>query len=847
MPYLRPAGNTPPCRVTIQSCSLARAWRWHRSGWSCARRTSTPSSGRREAVERLIVYPQTVELDASYRQHRLLVSAVDASGRATDVTDKAEFKSSQPDVVTVTAGECRAGGDGTSEITASYGGRSALVKVTCRDVDNKQSPSFVEDVVPLFTRLGCNQGSCHGKNDGRNGFKLSLRGYAPDWDYERLMRESRGRRLRQALPQESLLLKKASGGLPHGGGVLAATDSRAYEVLSDWLRSGAPGPLAEEPRLESLELLPGDLTLPVGGKQQLLLRAKYSDGRMRDVTWLAQFASIDSSVVEVSPAGSLQMLRSGETAVRAHFESLVAVITVSSPFEQTVDPQQFAARNNVIDEHVLTKLAALRIPPSPAAGDAEFVRRVYLDTIGTLPTPEETAAFVADTSAGKRSALIERLLTRPEFVDYWTLEWADLLQNRKDRDGDNRTAKGVRSFHKWLREQVAANRPWDELVRAVVTASGRVNEHPEVGYYVTTIYNSSPADSDAVASVAQAFLGTRIGCAKCHNHPLEKFTQDDYYHFAAYFAPVKLERKHPVQGGSVLSFTALKPDQKIGVGQPRTGKFMEPQPLDRQPTKVDPAVDPRVQLAAWITDPQNESFAGAIVNRIWRHFMGVGLVEPVDDLRASNPPTNQPLWRALSKELVEHHYDLKHLMRLVLNSRSYQFSAETVPGNQTDTRFYSHYYARRLDAEVLLDAISQVTGRAENFPGYPVGIRAIQVPDPSVDSYFLKQFGRSERVTACACERRGEVTIAQLLQLENGEAVLGKIQHGDGRLAALLAREADDSRVLDELFALTLGHAPDEQARAAVQTALSAGVPRAELFADVFWALLNSKDFTFNH
>ncbi len=487
-------------------------------------------------VERLIVYPQQIELDGNYRQHRLLVSAVDAAGRATDVTDQAEFKSARPDVARVIGGECQAGGDGTTELTASYGGRSAAITITCRDVADEIAPSFVEDVVPLFTRLGCNQGSCHGKNDGRNGFKLSLRGYAPDWDYERLMRESRGRRLRPALPQESLLLKKVSGKLPHGGGVLATADSRAYEVLLDWLRSGAPGPLADEAKLESLELVPGDLTLPVGGKQQLLLRAKYSDGRLRDVTWLAQFAAIDSSVVEISPTGSVQMLRSGETAVRAHFESLVAVITVSSPFEQSVDPQQYAARTGVVDEHVLAKLAALRIPPSPAAGDAEFLRRAYLDTIGTLPTTDEVAAFLADTSANKRPALIDRLLEQPEFIDYWTLEWADLLQNRKDRDGDNRTAKGVRSFHRWLREQVAANRPWDELVRAVVTASGPVNEHPEVGYFVTTIGTSSPAESEAVASVAQAFLGTRIGCAKCHNHPLEKFTQDDYYHFAAYFA-----------------------------------------------------------------------------------------------------------------------------------------------------------------------------------------------------------------------------------------------------------------------------------------------------------------------
>ena len=565
--------------------------------------------------------------------------------------------------------------------------------------------------------------------------------------------------------------------------------------------------MADEPHLESLELLPGNLTLPIGGRQQLLLQARYSDGRVRDVTWLAQFASVDASLVEVSPGGVLQVLRSGEAAVRAHFESQVAVVTVTSPCEQTVDPQQYVARNNLIDDHVLTKLAALHIPLSPGADDAEFLRRAYLDTIGTLPTSDELTAFLADASPGKRQALVEQLLARPEFVDFWTLEWADLFQNRKDRDGDNRTAKGVRSFYLWLRQQVATNRPWDELVRTVLTSSGPVSEHPEVGYFVTTIGSSFPADSEAVASVAQAFLGTRIGCAKCHNHPLERYTQDDYYHFAAYFAAVKLDRKHPQQGGSVLSFTPLKPDQKIGLGQPRTGKFLEPQPLDRSPTAIDPTVDPRGQLAAWITDPANEAFAGAIVNRIWRHYLGVGLVEPVDDLRASNPPTNQPLMRALSRELVEHKFDLKHLMRLVLNSRTYQLSSASVPGNQDDTRYYSHYFARRLSAEVLLDAISQVTGRPQEFPGYPVGIRAIQVPDPTVDSYFLKQFGRSERVTACACERRGEVTISQLLQLENGEAVLGSIQHGEGRLAALLAREPDNQRVLDELFAATVGRA----------------------------------------
>ncbi len=753
------------------------------------------------------------------------------------------------------------------------------------------APSFVNDIVPLLTRLGCNQGACHGKNDGRNGFKLSLRGYAPEWDIERLARESRGRRLNLAFPEQSLVLQKATGRTPHGGGTLIEPGSREYRLLLDWIAAGAPGASGSEPRLEGLAISPGDRTLTVGEQVPLTVNARYSDGSQRDVTWLAQFFTNDATVVDVSPAGVMRAVRHGETAIRAHFRSQVAVSVATIPFEQPIDPDQYASRNNFIDEHAFAKLAALRIPPSPLADDETFVRRAFLDTIGTLPTPQEVTAFVADADPDKRRRLIDALLARPEYVDFWSQQLGDLFQNRKERDHDVRGMKGVRAMHAWLRAQVARNRPWDELARDVLTATGASDEHPQIGYYIVTVGENRNADqSEVVASVAQAFLGTRIGCAQCHNHPLEKYTQDDYYHFAAYFSPLRLKREDSKKGPTVLSVASVdgQPEggrrrnqnkqsaEKIGVVQPRTGKFLAPQALDGTPCEVMPGEDPRLKLAAWMTDPENEHFAGAMVNRIWRHYLGVGLVEPVDDLRASNPPSNPALWSALVDEFVSHKYDLKHLMRVILNSRTYQLSSATMAGNVTDSRFYSHYYARRLPAEVLLDAISQATGRPEEFTGYPLGVRAIQLPDPGLESYFLAQFGRSPRVTACACERRSEVTIGQLLQLQNGSGVIEKIKHGEGRLAQLLASAApakdiaapadasaapagrpgfdspnDDTRgsrsIIEQLFLATLSRQPTTAETTAVTSALASDNHHEEVHRDLFWALLNSKEFTFNH
>ncbi len=709
-------------------------------------------------------------------------------------------------------------------------------------------PSFVEDVIPLLTRLGCNQGACHGKNEGRNGFRLSLRGYAPEWDIERLTRESRGRRVNLALPEESLLLKKPTGAVPHGGGMLIQPGSREYRMLLEWIQAGAPGPAPDEPHVKTIALAPVDLSLKLQERRQMTVTATYTDGRHRDVTWLTQFAVNDAGVLEVSPTGEIKALRQGATAVRAHFHGQVTVATMTIPFDRPLDAARLAQRNNLIDEHVFNKLAALRIPPADLCSDQAFIRRATLDATGTLPTPDEIRSFIADSDPHKRARWIDSLLERPEYVDYWTLLLGDLFQNRKERDHDVRGAKGVRDFQAWLREQVAANRPWDELVRTVLTASGKSSDRPEVGYYIVNVGEQQNADkSEIVSAVAQAFLGTRIGCAKCHNHPLEKYTQDDYYRFAAYFSAIKLQRFELRKGTTTLSFAALNKDQRHGVTQPRTGQFLTPQAIDGTPCTAGPAADPREQLAAWVTDPKNEYFAGAMVNRLWSHFFSTGLVEPIDDLRASNPPSNPELWRAVVHEFVEHHFDLKHIMRLVMNSRAYQLSSTTQPENEADTRFYSHYIVRRLGAEVLLDAVSQTTGVPEPFSGYAVGTRAIQLPDPTVDSYFLTQFGRPERVTACACERRNEVTITQLLELQNGDGMARKVNAGDGRLAALLKETPDNRQVADELFLATLAREPSDKELAAIEAEIGAGGTREEVLRDLFWALLNSKDFAFNH
>lgn len=760
-----------------------------------------------------------------------------------------------------------------------------------------ESPSFANEVIPLLTRFGCNQGSCHGKLAGQNGFRLSLRGFAPEWDHEWISREANSRRVDIARPEQSLLLRKPTSQVPHGGGRLFDVDSRPYQLLIDWIAAGAAGAQPDDPTCESIAVAAERTIQAVGETVDLSVTAAFSDGTIRDVTWLCQFFSSDDTIASVSSDGSVTTVRPGQANIRVHFLQHVEVVTLAIPYPSETDPGLYAERFNPIDDHVMEQLAALNIPPSPTADDAEFLRRVYLDAIGTLPTPDEARAFLADAAPDKRSRLIDLLLAREEFVDYWTLQLGDLLQNRRERDHDVRGVKGVRGFHAWLREQMAQNRSWDALTRDILLATGDTNTDPQIGYYIVTIGEKrQPEESEVCDSVAQTFLGTRIGCARCHNHPLECYTQDDFYHFAGFFGRVGLRRQDPINGPTELlvatgeelqtmqrmrelqqqifeleseseptedeqSQLAGRRDelahheqrlaelrqQEVHVRQPRTGEMLSPQALDGATLDIAADSDPREALVDWMVSPENQAFSGAMVNRLWKHYLGVGLVEPVDDLRASNPPTNQQLWDYLRGEFVTSGYDLKHVMRLILNSRTYQLSSATVPQNADDDRHYSHYYARRLPAEVLLDAVSHCTGIPESFPGYPRGMRAIQIPDSGVHSYFLSLFGRSERITACACERSPDVTLPQLLHLQNGDWIDSKLRAPHGRLPQMLNEHGDTDALIEQMFLMTLSRPPQENEYAAARAAFDGASDRHSAAVDLMWSILNSKEFTFNH
>ncbi len=842
----------------------------------------------------LSVMPEKLELTGRDPIHGVVVSLTDDNGKVTDVTRRASYEMDTSDTASVDGkGIVSALSDGRATLTVKVGDLSATVPVTVAGFSERTAPSFQQDVLPILTKNGCNMGGCHGKLAGQNGFRLSLRGYAPEWDYAWITREVNGRRLDFGFPESSLLLTKPSGDLPHEGGIRFRPDSRPWRVLREWIAARAPGPKSDESDAVSLEVLPGDRMTAIGETQQLLVRAKYADGRVRDVTWLAQFFSNDDATISVKPSGLVTPLRSGEGVVRVHFQGLVSVVSFTVPFPNTVPTEVYTAQQNVLDGPLFQKLQMLRLPPSGPCTDETFLRRVFLDAAGILPTPKEVAAFQADRNIDKRAKVIESLLQRPEFVDYWTLQLADLLQNRKERDHDVRGPKGVKSFHMWLRAQLAANRSWSDIARDVLLVKGDVVKQPQAGYFVTTIGEFNKVEeSELPDSVAQSFLGIRIGCARCHNHPLERYTQDDFYHFAACFSKVNLDRKNPQGDSTSVTQTSRNEreqqkrvadaatklaeaclastsdeektkriaDQKReldeqtkrlkeiqekapGVNQPRTNKFMLAQPLDRSELNFQVGEDPRVPLVTWML--ASENFSGAMVNRLWKHFFAVGLVEPVDDLRASNPPSNPALWKVLNDEFRSHNYDLKHMVRLILNSRAWQLDSSTTSENENDARFYSHYNAKRLPSEVLLDAIAAATDVPNRFIGYPIGLRAMQLADSNADSYFLTLFGRSDRVTACACERKQEVTLPQLLHLSNSEDLVASIRNADGRLASLLL-DSNTATIIDEIFLSTLSRLPTETERATITATLSTDSTDL-VFTDLFWALLNSKEFAFNH
>lgn len=706
--------------------------------------------------------------------------------------------------------------------------------------------SFRNQVIPILTKTGCNSGACHGAAAGKNGFKLTLRGYDPETDYLTLTRQAAGRRTNLLEPARSLLLLKPTRAVPHMGGKRFATDSPEYQMIASWIAAGAPPPREKDARVQRLEVTPPARTLGDGQQVQLAVKARFSDGRVEDVTRWARFDSGDETVAAVDDQGLVKAQGYGETAINVSYLSLVAQSRVAIAFPQEVDAAVFkaAARGNFIDDLVLKKLQQLHIAPSGPSSDAEFLRRGYLDAAGILPTAEERERFLADTAPDKRARLVDALLERPEFVDYWAYKWSDVLlvSTRK------LNRKNAQAFYGWIRDAVAANKRWDAFARELTTASGRSDEQGAVNYF---LIHRNPID--LAENYTQAFLGVTITCARCHNHPLEKWTQKDYYGYANLFARVA----NKTDGGVATVYSAPAGDLNLGQGSssPRVGKPLAPKPLDGKPLPLDSATDRREYLARWLTSPQNPLFARTVVNRVWGNFFGRGLVHPVDDLRSTNPASNEELFAAVTQDFVAHGYDVKHLIRTIMASAAYQRSSASNAHNLDDDKYGSHYIARRLPAEVILDALSQVTGVPEKFEGYPAGTRALQLPDTRVKSYFLTAFGRPERVVTSSGERQQDPSLAQALHAINGETVNQKLMNPAGTIARRVADGATDEAILRALYlsALSREPMPEEQKALAEAMARDAGGPggspenRRLVLEDMAWALLTSKEFLFNH
>jgi hypothetical protein len=791
-------------------------------------------------ADSLVLLPRDVKLTGPEAGQLLLVETVEGgliTGPVHDVT----FTSSNDKVAKVVDGRVIPVSNGTATITVSANGQTANSQVTVENFDVAHHWSFRNHVQSVLSKTGCNSGACHGAAAGKNGFKLSLRGYDPEADYFAITRHSRGRRVVPDDPGRSLVLTKPTGAIPHKGGVRFPEDSFEYRVLAEWIAQGQVSPADDDARITRLEILPEAARLKAGTEQQMIVRAHFSDGRVEDVTRWAKYTSTNHTVCTVDDYGLVKVNGSGEGAVVAWFLAQNTTATVTVPYVQTVSPAVFtdASRANFIDDLVLEKLSALNIPPSPSSDDSEFVRRIYLDTIGLLPTVDEATAFLEDTDPQKRHKLIEHLLSRPEFVDYWAYQWSDVLL----LSGDRLRPQAIRSYYKWIRDRVAANTPWDKFAREVILAKGSTFENGAANFYAL---HQDP--QDMVETTSMAFLGMSIQCAHCHDHPNEKWTNDDYYGMVSLFARVRGKG----WGGDFRNGDGNRiifVDDQGEVLQPRTGRPRRPKPLDGEPISFKDPGDRREHLANWLTSPQNPYFAKAIVNRVWANYLGKGLVEAVDDIRLTNPASIPRLFDRLEQELVLNGYDLKWLMRTILQSETYQRSHQILKENAADQRFYAHSYPRRLKAEVLLDAISQVAEVPTAFKDQPAGTRAIQLPDASVESYFLEAFGRPDRLLTCTCERSDEPSMTQVLHLTNGKTIQDKIESKDGRVARLLDTNASADEIVDTVYLAALSRRPNAAEKSNL-TAILNETPDAEkrlVIEDLLWSVLTSKEFLFQH
>lgn len=789
--------------------------------------------------------PGEAELRTRESKQQLIAEATSPEGNA-DVTKQTQFVSSNAAVAKVdAAGVVTPVADGEAVITGrTAAGGAATARIRVRGVSQPFAWSFRNHVTPVLTKMGCNQGACHGALAGKNGFKLTLRGYDPEVDHAVLTRQAVGRRISLADPASSLLLQKATFALPHGGGKRFSADSLEYRVIAEWIANGTPPPADGDVDVAGLEVFPRRAVLKPGVEQQLVVRARYTDGRVEDVTRWVKFTSANEGVATVDDFGRLKTTGHGESAITLWYQNKVLYARVAVPYPNNVTAADYAKFKpaGFIDEHMLAKWKSLKLTPSAPSTDAQFLRRVYLDAAGILPTPEEVEEFLADASPDKRAKAIDRLVDREEFADYWAYKWSDLLlvSSRKLR------SNAMWAFYNWIRDSVKANKPWDQFARDIFTGSGSSRQNGALNYFV--LHRDA---IDLSENVTQAFLGQRLTCARCHNHPLEKWTQKQYYQFANLFA--RVGQKNGDAAGETVVFAKTAGD----INHPRLLRPLEPAPLDGVAMALNSTDDRRRHFAAWLTDPGNEYFAKNIVNRVWGNIMGRGLCHPIDDVRATNPASNEELFEALSKDFVANGFNIKRLIKQILNSSAYQVSSEANATNQADSMFYSKYIVKRLPGEVILDAMSQVTGVASAFAGYPAGTRAMQLPDVRVQSQFLSVFGRPERIICDAGERTQDPSITQALHVINGDTLNKKLSDANGYVALFQKIGLSDARVLDQLSLSAYGRYPAAEEKKTMLEALAktrggatpeaAKENRRQGLEDLVWAMLTSKEFLFNH
>ncbi len=771
---------------------------------------------------------------------QLVVTGQTDHGQAVDATDRSTFRVEPPNILLIERGGLVTPlHEGQAEVIVRVDDLETRVAFLIRNIENPHKLDFVTDVAPLFTRHGCNSGGCHGKKGGQDGFELALLGFEPELDYDRLVNEDGGYRLDLEQPDESLLLLNATEAQPHTGGKLFDRDSPAYRVLRRWIKQGAP--LAGEyfACVERIEVLPHERILQQGDRQRLIVVAHLSDGSIRDVTRLTTFETNQAEIVEADENGLVSAGdQFGVGAIMARYQTHVGVFRAIVPTGELVD--SWPQSGNFVDDLVNRQLQRLGIPASENCDDGTFIRRVTIDIAGRLPTIEETRGFIADSDVQKYARLIDRLLDSDDYASYFASKWAALLHNRRNSPRD--PGESTEAFYRWIRDALRENRPYTQFVRGVLTATGKEGECPPVVWY-----RSANVPSLQSEDVAQLFLGQHLQCARCHHHPLEKWSELDYYGLAAFFSRVEVTQPAPDKKQETLPpiRVSFEPGKAL-LEHPKTGQPVRPAPLGAAPLDVDDQCDPREALVDWMALPDNRYFSRVLVNRYWKHFMGRGLVEPEDDLRATNPPTNPQLLDALADNFVESGYDLRQLVRVICESQAYRRSSTANDINLHDRQNFSRFLPRRLNAEVLLDAIDTVAASKTQFAGFEAQVRAVELPDNQTGSYFLSIFGRPEGLSVCECERSNSASVAQQLHLLNSPEIISKVC--GGRALSLADDPRPHSDRLRELYWLALSRDPTEQELASLLEHIEARADNtAAAYADIVWAVVNTKEFQFDH